>query len=190
MSTTTKTSARVMETDPKTGRKYVKTQTVEGAAVTVTKFSGEEVGGSYRWTSATYDVIAPGGEVFASSIKWDGKTFKVGTKPAPSLGKAVRAVLGIEPLADPKPKTTTKKAPADKAPEPASGGTTRKGSTRKSAATRKAEQAEKDRLAAASGSSVIETDPDTGLPRIKPEVAAKADAIAAAQKARNAQASR
>ena len=167
MSTTTKTSARVMATDPKTGRKYVKTQTVEGAAVTVTKFSGEEVGGSYRWTSATYDVIAPGGEVFASSIKWDGKAFKVGTKPAPSLGKAVRAVLGIEPLAAPK---------KDAKPS------TR---TRKSAATRKAGHAAKD--AAASGSSVIETDPDTGLPRIKPEVQAKADAVVAAQLARNAE---
>jgi hypothetical protein len=41
---------------------------------------------------------------------------------------------------------------------------------------------------AASGSSVIEADPDTGLPRIKPEVAAKADAIAAAQVAKNAEA--
>ncbi len=166
MSTTTKTSARVMETDPKTGRKYVKTQTVEGAAVTVTKFSGEEVGGSYRWTSATYDVIAPGGEVFTGAIKWDGKAFKVGAKPAASLSKAVRAVLGTEQLAAPK---------KDAKPS------TR---TRKSAATRKPKPAE------VSGSSVIEADPDTGLPRIKPEVAAKADEIAAAQKARNAQASR
>ena len=31
MTTTTKTSARVMATDEKTGRRYVKTQTVEGA---------------------------------------------------------------------------------------------------------------------------------------------------------------
>ena len=100
MSTTT--SARVMATDEKTGRKYVKTQTVEGAAVTVTKFSGEEVGGSYRWTSATYDVIAPGGEVFTGAIKWDGKAFKVGSKPAASLSKAVRAVLGTGQLAAPK----------------------------------------------------------------------------------------
>jgi len=162
MSTTTKTSARVMETDPKTGRKYVKTQTVEGAAVTVTKFSGEEVGGSYRWTSATYDVIAPGGEVFASSIKWDGKAFKVGTKPAASLSKAVRAVLGTGQLAAPK---------KDAKPS------TR---TRKSAATRKPEAAE------VSGGSVIEKDPGTGLPRIRPEVQAKADAIVADQAARNA----
>ena len=167
MSTTTKTSARVMETDPKTGRKYVKTQTVEGAAVTVTKFSGEEVGGSYRWTSATYDVIAPGGEVFASSIKWDGKAFKVGAKPAASLSKAVRAVLGTEQLAAPK---------KDAKPS------TR---TRKSAATRRAGDAAQD--TAASGSSVIEADPDTGLPRIKPNVQAKADAVVADQLARNAE---
>jgi hypothetical protein len=162
MSTTT--SARVMATDEKTGRKYVKTQTVEGAAVTVTKFSGEEVDGSYRWTSAAYDVIAPGGEVFAGSIKWDGKAFKVGTKPAASLSKAVRAVLGTEQLAAPK---------KDARPS------TR---TRKSAATRKPKAAE------VSGSSVIEADPDTGLPRIKPGVQDKADAIVAAQLARNAEA--
>ncbi len=37
-----------------------------------------------------------------------------------------------------------------------------------------------------SGSSVIEADPETGLPRIKPEVQAKADQAVAAQKARNA----
>ncbi len=37
-----------------------------------------------------------------------------------------------------------------------------------------------------SGSGVIDKDPDTGLPRIKPEYAAKAERIAAAQKARNA----
>jgi len=37
-----------------------------------------------------------------------------------------------------------------------------------------------------SGSGVIEADPDTGLPRIKPEYAAKAERIAADQKARNA----
>ena len=37
-----------------------------------------------------------------------------------------------------------------------------------------------------SGSGVIDKDPATGLPRIKPEYAAKAERIAAAQKARNA----
>ncbi len=41
---------------------------------------------------------------------------------------------------------------------------------------------------AVSGGTVIEADPETGLPRIKPGVQAKADAIAAAQKARNAEA--
>jgi hypothetical protein len=163
MSTTT--SARVMATDEKTGRKYVKTQTIEGAAVTVTKFSGEEVGGSYRWTSATYDVIAPGGEVFAGAIKWDGKAFKVGTKPAASLSKAVRAVLGTEQLAAPRKPSTR---------------------TRKSAATRKPKAAPK--AAEVSGSSVIEADPETNLPRIKPGVQDKADAIVAAQLARNAEA--
>ena len=40
MSTTTTTSARVMATDEATGKRYVKTQTVEGATVTVTKFTG------------------------------------------------------------------------------------------------------------------------------------------------------
>ena len=39
-----------------------------------------------------------------------------------------------------------------------------------------------------SGSAVIEADPDTGLPRIVPAVQAKADQIAAAQLARNAEA--
>ena len=37
-----------------------------------------------------------------------------------------------------------------------------------------------------SGSGVIDKDPATNLPRIKPEYAAKAERIAAAQKARNA----
>ena len=39
-----------------------------------------------------------------------------------------------------------------------------------------------------SGSSVIDADPDTGLPRIKPEVQAKADNVVAIQRARNAEA--
>ena len=94
MTTTTKTSARVMATDEKTGRRYVKTQTVEGATVTVTKFVGQEVGGTYRWTSALYDVTSPAGELFARAVKWDGQHWKVGSKVAPSLTKAVRAVLG------------------------------------------------------------------------------------------------
>ena len=106
----------------------------------------------------------PASELFAASIKWDGKSFKVGTKPAASLSKAVRAVLGTEQLAAPK---------KDAKPS------TR---TRKSAATRKPKAAE------VSGSSVIEADPDTGLPRIKPGVQDKADAIVAAQLARNAEA--
>ena len=41
---------------------------------------------------------------------------------------------------------------------------------------------------AVSGESVIEADPETGLPRVKPEVQAKADAVVAAQLARNAEA--
>ena len=35
-------------------------------------------------------------------------------------------------------------------------------------------------------SALIEADPETGLPRIRPDVKAKADEIVAAQKARNA----
>jgi hypothetical protein len=46
--------------------------------------------------------------------------------------------------------------------------------------------AETDDAGPVSGGTVIEADPETGLPRIKPEYAAKADAIAAAQKARSA----
>ena len=53
--------------------------------------------------------------------------------------------------------------------------------TRAAAKNAAAEAAE-----AVSGSSVIEPDPETGLPRIKPEVQAKADKIAAGQRARNA----
>ena len=195
--TTTKAPTRVMDTDPKTGRKYVKTTTVEGATVTAVKFVGVLTGDKYSWSSATYDVTSPppASELFAAAIKWDGKTFKVGNKPAASLGKAVRAVLGIEalpepkPKAAPKPKTSAEKmaAQAEAAKAAAAGetpaeGDKPKGRTRKSAATRKAEQAAKD---AASGSSVIETDPDTGLPRIKPEVQAKADQIVADQLAKN-----
>lgn len=56
---------------------------------------------------------------------------------------------------------------------------------RKSRAARTA--AAKTAAEAATGSSVIETAPD-GLPRIKPGVQARADAIVAAQKARNAEA--
>ena len=35
MTTTSKTATRIMATDPKTGRRYVKTTTIEGATVTV-----------------------------------------------------------------------------------------------------------------------------------------------------------
>ena len=207
MTTTTKTSARVMATDEKTGRRYVKTQTVEGATVTVTRFVGEEVGGTYRWASALYDVTSPAGELFAGAVKWDGQHWKVGSKVAPSLTKAVRAVLGIEQLPAPRQtKLSTRKgtsaaapkadtispgeaaematAAADAAADQDAKPPTR---TRKSAATRRAEKAA---AAKVDGSAVIETDPETGLPRIKPEVAAKADAIVAAQLARNAEANK
>ena len=157
MSTTTKTSARVMETDPKTGRKYVKTQTVEGAAVTVTKFSGEEVGGvlPLDQRAVRRDRSRRGGVRLLDQVGRQG--VQVGAKPAASLSKAVRAVLGTEQLAAPK---------KDAKPS------TR---TRKSAATRRAGDA------AQAGGSVIEADPDTGLPRIKPNVQAKADAVVADQ---------
>jgi len=169
MSTTS--SARVMATDEATGKRYVKTQTIEGATVTVTKYTGQMNGGKWSWSSALYDVTSPAGELFAGAIKWDGKAFKVGAKPAASLSKAVRAVLGTEQLAAPK---------KDAKPS------TR---TRKSAANRKAEAAAKDAAAGpVSSSSVIEKDPGTGLPRIKPGVQDKADAIVAAQLARNAEA--
>jgi hypothetical protein len=95
-------------------------------------------------------------------------------KRAATFAKAVRAVLGTGQL--PQSKATTGKAAGEAKPP------TR---TRKSAATRKAEAAAQDQ-AAQSGSSVIEPDPETGLPRIRPEVAAKADRIAAEQAARNA----
>ena len=72
--------------------------------------------------------------------------------------------------------------PRARRPRPAGQPPTRK---RPSAATRAAAKAAAD---AVSGGTVIEADPETGLPRIKPEVQAKADAIAAAQKARNAEA--
>jgi hypothetical protein len=65
-------------------------------------------------------------------------------------------------------------------------------STRKrpsAAATRAAAKtAARAAAEAVSGGSVIEADPDTGLPRIKPGVQAKADEIVAAQLARNAEA--
>lgn len=194
--TTKKAPSRIMDTDPKTGRRYVKTTTVDGATVTAVKFVGVLTGEKYSWSSATYDVTSPAGELFAASIKWDGKTFKVGNKPAPSLGRAVRAVLGTEalpeakPKAAPKPRTSAEKmaAQAEAAKAAAEGGETPaegdkpKGRTRKSAATRKAEKA------AESGSSIIVKDPETGLPAIDPAVQAKADAIAAEQVAKNEQA--
>jgi hypothetical protein len=58
---------------------------------------------------------------------------------------------------------------------------------RPSAATRAAaKDAAKAAAEAVSGGSVIEADPGTGLPRIKPEYAAKAERVAADQAARNA----
>ena len=150
MTTTSKTATRIMDTDPKTGRRYVKTTTIEGATVTAVKFVGVLTGDKYSWSSATYDVTSPppASKLFAAAIKWDGKTFKVGSKPAASLSKAVRAVLGTEPLPAPKPKAKTKAKP---------------------------------KAADVSGGSVIEKDPGTGFPRIRPEVQAKADAIVADQ---------
>jgi hypothetical protein len=46
--------------------------------------------------------------------------------------------------------------------------------------------AAKETAGQVSGGTVIEADPETGLPRIKPEYTAKAERIAADQKARNA----
>ena len=176
MTTTTKTPARVMATDEKTGKRYVKTQTVEGATVTVARYTGQMAGDKYSWSAATYDVTSPAGELFAGAIKWNGKSFTVGSpaKSASSLTKAVRAVLGTGQLAAPK----------------ASDGQAARPSARKRRGAEKTGHPRADRIAADSGESVIEADPDTGLPRIKPGVQAKADAIAAAQKARNAKASR
>ena len=42
------------------------------------------------------------------------------------------------------------------------------------------------RTGTGTASALIEADPETGLPRIKPEVQARADQVVAAQKARNA----
>ena len=155
MTTSSKTSARTMATDEATGKRYVKIQIIEGATVTVIRFTWKpDMSG---WASALYDVTSPAGEVFAGAVTWDGKGFTVGAEPAASLSKAVRAVLGTG-----QPAASTR--------------------TRKSAATRKPKAAE------VSGGSVIVTDPETGLPTIDPEVAAKADAIVAAQLARNAEA--
>jgi hypothetical protein len=181
VTTTTTTKSRISAVDPETGRKYVKTQTVEGATVTVTQFTGEEVAGKYRWTSALYDVTSPAGELFAGAIKWNGKSWIAGGKPAPSLTKAVRAVLGIEQLAAPKASTPKAKASADQAARPPA---------RKRRGAEKTGHPRADQIAADSGESVIEADPDTGLPRIKPEVQAKADEIVAAQLAKNEQAAR
>ena len=83
------------------------------------------------------------------------------------------ATIGIPAHAASKPKAARGRA-ADQAPS------TRK---RPSAATRAAAKAAAE---AVSGSSVIEADPETGLPRIKPEYAAKAEQVAADQAARNA----
>lgn len=46
--------------------------------------------------------------------------------------------------------------------------------------------ARKPRARTGTASALIEADPETGLPRIKPEVQARADQVVAAQKARNA----
>ena len=108
-STTTTKPGRVMATDEKTGKRYVRTQVIEGAAVTVTKFTYKP--GGEGWASALYDVTSPASEVFTGAIKWNGKTFTVKGKPAASLTKAVRAVLGTEQLAAPRPtaKPSTRK---------------------------------------------------------------------------------
>jgi hypothetical protein len=128
--------------------------------------------------------------------------------------EAVYTPAAPKPKAAPKPRTTAKvdagpkagtisaneaqemanrdaEAAAAKAAAP-SKQAAKGGRPRKSAATRKAEQAAKDaaKLAAGavSGSSVIEPDPETGLPRIKPEIEAKAALIAAGQVAANEEA--
>lgn len=201
-------TGRVSATDPKTGRKYVATQIIAGAKVTVTKFTWkpDESG----WASATYDVTSPSDELFAGAVKWDGKSWKVGSKTAPTLTKAVQAVLGIAELPVPKPRKstattgTTPKQPraskgkgisqneaAELANRAADAGAEQatQPSKRKSAAARKADKLAADQAAAAAAAagpveSVLDTDPATGLPRVKPEVAAKADEISAAAKAK------
>lgn len=83
----------------------------------------------------------------------------------------------------PKPKAAPE---AEAVPGQAKPPPTRK---RPSAANRgAAKTAAKAAAEAVSGSSVVEADPETGLPRIKPEVQAKADKITADQLARNAEA--
>ena len=178
MTTTTKPAARVTAIDAETGKRYVKTQTVEGATVTVTHYTGQMTGDKWSWASATYDVTSPAGQLFAGAITWNGKSFSVGGKAAASLTKAVRAVLGTGQLAAPKAKAAPK----------ASDGQAARPSTRKRRGAEKTGHPRADQIAADSGESVIEADPETGLPRIRPEVAAKADAIVAAQLARTAEA--
>ena len=170
MTTTTTKPGRVMATDETNGKRYVKTQIIEGAAVTVTRFTyraNEDDG----WASAIYDVTSPppASELSAGAVKWNGKAFTVKGKPAPSLTKAVRAVLGIEPLAAPK-------------------GSTRKPSTRRGKKTGDPRADRAAQAAPVTGGSVIVKDPETGLPMIDPATKAKADAIVAAQVARNAEA--
>ena len=144
-----------MATDETTGKRYVKTQTVEGATVTVTKYVGVTQGGKWSWSSATYSVTDASGRTLLAVIEWDGKALSVNGRRASSFKAAVAMVQ-------------------DAAPPAARRRRSRKGSS--------------DSASTATGSSVIEADPDTGLPRIKPEVQAKADAIVATQVARNAEA--
>lgn len=92
-----------------------------------------------------------------------------------------QAKVGV-PTYGSKPKASGAAPATDQAKPPS----TRK---RPSAATpAAAKTAARAAAEAVSGESVIEADPDTGLPRIKPDVQAKADEIVAAQLARNAEA--
>jgi hypothetical protein len=161
------------------GRTYVRVQHLAGAAVTAHDFTVRADGKA--WTSAVYDVTVIDGQppalrVITDAITFDGRAWSVGGQRAKNLTAAVRIAIGQPAEGD--IVTAPEAAPAISQAKPP---TTRK--PRKSADTRKAEKTAADQ---ASGSSVIEADPETGLPRIKPEVQAKADAIVAAQLAKNA----
>lgn len=188
MTATAKTTAPVLparkvETDPEYGGKYVKVQHVEGAAVIVTGYAPvQRSNGTWAWASATYQVQTIEGKpprlITREGLTASSATFYANGKRAKNLAAAVRLILGREHDGDEVITRRTARehdaaAPAEQNERPSR--------RRISKSARRAD-------AAKPGSSLIEKDPETGLPRVKPEYQAKADAIVASQLARNVKA--
>jgi hypothetical protein len=105
--TPSRPASRVFAKD-EDGNRYVETQLIDEATVTVTGFTKEErEDGKIRWTSATYSVTGPDGKPGAE-LHWNGSSFTVGDTRCKTFREAVKASLAAAPA----PRKRTSRKPA------------------------------------------------------------------------------